>query len=818
MKRHSSSRRKANRKRSPITISQRQRWTFRAIALLTPLLLLAVLEIFLRASGYGYPTAFFLKERVNGREVLTDNWRFGWRFFPKQIARTPQPVMFSPHKLPGTTRIFVFGESAAMGDPEPSFGLPRMLQAMLELKFPSNKFEVINVAMTAINSHVIREIAKDCAPLEGDIWIIYMGNNEVVGPFGCGTIFGRQTPSRNFIRATLWLKQFRIVQLLAAFGERGPAEWGGMEMFLKQQVRRDDSRMKTVDAHFRENLSDIVRLGREAGAKVLVDTVAVNQKDCPPFASQHSSLTRTETLKFEKHFEDGLSLERSNQFAAAHAAFSQAPRSTSTTGKDDSFAELYFHLARCELTLGSNYAARLHFNLAKECDTLRFRADDAINDIIREQTNSADARFLLVDTASEVAKRSRDGIPGADLFYDHVHFTFKGNYQLARAFFDEVMRMLPPQMTNQFVAAFPTMKDCARRLAWTDWNRLEVFEEVRKRLEQPPFSAQFGHAAADAEWKQRIEELGASLTPEKFERTKDDYIAALRLAPEDWVLRENFAKFLEANSESTLALEQWREVTRLLPQDIQSRYHIGDLLDSMGRSEEALPFFHAALQKNPALVEARNGLALALANLGRTAEAEHELQTVLRLKSKATEARVNLGHVLAQQGKTNEAIAQYEFVLNNDTNSAAAHVNLGKLLNQRGERAAAARHYEAALRINPRNAVAHYNLGNALLATDSAAAMQHYAEAVRTKPDFAEAHLALALELTRAGNMAEAQSHFAEAVRLQPQSPETHFNYGVLLAKQGRFTEAAKEFSETLRLQPSHPQAREFLQRAERMK
>src|SRR3954471_17195333 len=107
--------------------------------------------------------------------MLTEKAQFVWRFFPKQIARTPQPVIFSARKEPGTTRIFVFGESAAMGDPAPAFGLPRMLQSMLETNFPGQRFEVINVAMTAINSHVVREIAKDCAPLEGDVWVIYMG-------------------------------------------------------------------------------------------------------------------------------------------------------------------------------------------------------------------------------------------------------------------------------------------------------------------------------------------------------------------------------------------------------------------------------------------------------------------------------------------------------------------------------------------------------------------------------------------------------------------------------------------------------------------
>src|ERR1041385_2929529 len=62
------------------SMAARQRWVFRLLALLTPVLLLVAAEIFLRIAGYGYQTSFFLKQRLNGREVLTDNWQFGWRF------------------------------------------------------------------------------------------------------------------------------------------------------------------------------------------------------------------------------------------------------------------------------------------------------------------------------------------------------------------------------------------------------------------------------------------------------------------------------------------------------------------------------------------------------------------------------------------------------------------------------------------------------------------------------------------------------------------------------------------------------------------
>ena len=803
--------------RPGLGLTRRQRWTFRCLALLSPLLLLAVLEVFLRLAGHGYSTKFFLPEINGGRTVLTDNPRFGWRFFPREMARTPQPVVLTPRKEPGTFRIFVFGESAALGDPEPAFGLPRMLQAMLELRFPARKFEVINVAMTAINSHVVREMARDCAPLEGDVWVIYMGNNEVVGPFGGGTVFSQQVPGLAFIRATLWLKQFRVVQALTPLGRRGPAEWQGMEMFLKQQVRRDDARMKKVYAHFRENLDDIVHTGHRAGAKIVLSSVAVNLRDCPPFASQHPpAVSQAERATVADALARGLALMQAGQFAEAQAVLAKAWPTTGATG-DNSYAELFFHLARCELALGSNDAARVHFNLAKEWDTLRFRADDEINAIIRACAAAARPPVSFVDAAEVLAKQTATGLPGQDDFYEHVHFTWEGNYRLARALFGAVVQSLPALSTNNASAGVPTMEACARRLGWSDWNRLEVYGEVRKRLQEPPFNAQFGHAERDQIWAQRIETLNARLTPENYREVTALYEAAGRAQPDDWVLRENFATLLEANGEILPAMQQWKEVMRLLPHDTQAYHHVGNLLDTAGRSEEALPFFRTALRRNPALVEARNGMALALANLGRTTEAKQEYERILQARPQFSEARVNLGLLLAQQGKPEEARRQYELALQYDTNSTAAHINLGKLLNRRGDKAGAVTHYEAALRLNPKNAVAHFNLGNALLASNPQAAAGHYAEAVRTRPEFAEARLGLALELAKSGRTAEALGHFAEAVRLRPELAEARFNYGVALAKSGRFEEAARQFGETLRLQPNHPGAREFLERAQGM-
>ena len=89
----------------------------------------------------------------------------------------------------------------------------RFLEAILETRYPEQDFEVINLAITAINSNVILPISKELAQYNADAWMIYMGNNEMVGPYGAGTIFGK-APSTAYIKTILTLKKLRTVQWL----------------------------------------------------------------------------------------------------------------------------------------------------------------------------------------------------------------------------------------------------------------------------------------------------------------------------------------------------------------------------------------------------------------------------------------------------------------------------------------------------------------------------------------------------------------------------------------------------------------------------
>jgi tetratricopeptide (TPR) repeat protein len=770
------------------------------------LVALAALELLLRLFGYGASTSLFLKSRVAGHDVWIDNPQFARRFFPPDLARAPEPLMMPAAKAQDTLRIFILGESAAMGDPEPAYGFPRILEVLLRDAMPGRKVEVLNVAVTAINSHAIRGIARDCADKQGDWWIVYMGNNEVVGPFGAGTVFSRQAPSLGVLRSSLALKSTRVGQLLDALQwrltSRRPKSWEGMEMFLEQQVAHDDPRMAKVYEHFERNLRDILDIGHRSGARLLVSTVAGNLKDCPPFASKQDTNTQAGAREeWLRRVESGNRAEQEKRHAEALKLFE------GTAKFFPGSAELNFRIGRCLAALGQHEQARRHFEQARDLDTLRFRADSKINETIhRVSTNEPAIKFL--DAVDLIARHSTNGIAGEELLQDHVHFNFVGNFLIARAFAEQI---LGP--TNQ--PAFLTLDDCARRLAFTDYERARVLEEMLKRVQQPPFTTQLDAAAREARWREQTAVLQALQRPDTFAATAAVYRDAIARAPGDWVLREHFGRFLGDAGDFKAAEEQWRRVTELIPHRAEGYFSLANALDAQGRSGEAIRYFREALRRRSGSVDVRNGLGLALASSGDANAAIGEFEAALRLKPDFSEARVNLGQTLAQQGRLNEALAQYAEALRVNSNCVAAHINLGKLLAGQGKHAGAATHYREALRIKPDHAIAHFNLGNALIALGDPHGAEHFAAAVKSNPDFSEAHYSLALALARQDRAADALAHFAAAARLKPDFAEGRFNYGVALAKAARFDEATREFEETLRLDPSNDRARKFLEQAQ---
>ncbi len=510
-----------------------QNWALRiSIAVLAPLLLLGIVEAGLRICGVGYSADLTVPCTVQGHPASCYNLFFAAPFFPPGMIKTPQMYAIPAVKPPRTFRIFVLGESAAMGDPDPSYGFSRYLEVMLRERYPEIKFEIVNTGSVAINSHVLLPIAKGLANFAPDLFIIYSGNNEVVGPYGPGTALTTGGMSLPVIRGSIFFHSTRVGQLLTQLGTP-KRDWGGMAMFMDKQVRADSPLMPYVYANYEQNLRDTIAVARKAGAKIIVSTVATNLMDCAPFASLHREGLGADALRsWSALVEQGAAQENAGSYAEA-LKFYQAAASI-----DSDYAELEFRIARCLRALGDYSAARKHFRRARDLDTLRFRADTRINEINRSVALSSGAN--LVDSDAIFANESLYGITGSDLIYEHVHLTPRGNYLLARAMFVEIASQLPAEPGNAVQGeGLPSEADCERWLAFTRHDRSRVAAEVLRRVQEPPFTNQLSHSA----------QVFPLITPaedsdENPNDTAAQYQWAIAREPDDHILHFNYGVFL----------------------------------------------------------------------------------------------------------------------------------------------------------------------------------------------------------------------------------------------------------------------------------
>jgi len=725
---------------------RRRVWAFRLLALtLIPLLLIGAAELVLRLANFGHSTAFFQRTTINGVDSFVENPHFGLRFFPAEMARSPAPVVMPAKKPPGRYRIFLLGESAALGDPAPAFGFGRYLEVLLRERFPKLDFEVVCVAMTAINSHAILPIARECARHEGDLWVVYLGNNEMVGPFGAATVFGAKAPQLWQVRMTLALKKLRLVQALARLrekwrGDRAGQTWEGMKMFLENRIAPDDPKRETVYSNFRANLDDILAAGEHARVPIVLSTVAVNLRGFPPFAAMPS---RAAAATSPSDLPQQAGLATAAQTAGNWAGAIQAYERALTMAP--AHADIEFRLGQCQLALSNQVAARAWFSAARDHDALPFRTDSRLNTIIEEAGRERANRGVhLVDGPASAAVDSPAGIPGDEVFYEHVHFDFDGNYRLARALAESIAGLLPGGIKEGGAPGWAAQERCEQKLALTDWNRREVYNEMLQRLSQPPFTGQPDNGARLARMRTKLAELRKQLTSTNAAAASRVYTQAIEARPEDFRLHCNLAEFLESTRNLPGATEAWRRVQSLIPHHHVGYYQVGRLLAEQGQREEGRKSLNRALALRPdlgagwyelgvlciaeghyeeALVHLARARRLvpqdsqiplqsakALSRLKRSADAIQQAREAVLLDPDSWQARSFLGEELAFAGQHDEARQEFEAVLKLNPRYALGHLNLGVSLFKLGKRTEAVREFEEALRLDPQLALARQYL------------------------------------------------------------------------------------------------------------
>jgi tetratricopeptide (TPR) repeat protein len=689
-------------------ITGRRLWLFRIVALtVIPALLFLLLEMGLRIVGYGYPSTVTIKCEVNGEASYCDNVKYGWRFFPRNIAREYDPFIMSADKSEETYRVFVLGASAAQGAPDGAFSFGRILRVMLQEEYPGINFEVITAAMAAINSHVVAEIAGDCARRQADLFIVYLGNNEVVGPYGPSSVFASLSSRLFLIRAGIKLKTTKLGQLLTNLLESiGPQKdipkvWGGLEMFLEKQVRAGDERLETVYQHFESNLKDISRIARKNRAQIIFCTVGSNLKDCPPFASLHRpDLTEAEKKNWDDIYQQGVTYESDGKYGEAIARYLAAAEI------DDRYADLQFRMGRCHWTVGEYGKAKERYIKARELDTLRFRSDNQINEIIRAvASDKAEEGAYLVDAVKIFEKNSPNEVPGEELFYEHVHLNFRGNYLLARRMVEQIEKILPERIKRRREKdqLLLTEAQCAQRLVYNDLARHKIaYQVLNSHIKEPPFTNQLYHEQQVTQMEQEIGLLKTSLTPEALNNAAAEYQRAIANEPSDWWLRWRYALLLsDKMGKHREAADQLRLLQQYWPHSYKAHTTQGLALTKLGANDSAIAEYLKAINIKSTSANTHFYLGSAYQAQGQIDKAVKHYFITIRLQPNHIKTYDNLGGLLVQQGKIDEAVETLRKGLQFAPRDVVLHYNLGILLEKQGRIDEAIREFQAILRIDP---------------------------------------------------------------------------------------------------------------------
>jgi len=376
---------------------------FYAVPFLLPVVFIVLLELSLRLFHYGKNIETWIPYHPDlpGKIVLNTEFAYKYFFTTKGI---PSSIFdpFDAVKKTNTFRVFVLGESSAAGFPyEPTGSYSRYIRNRLQLLFPQQNIEVVNVSMAAINSIVIKDLLPEVLKQEPDLILLYVGHNEYYGVFGAASqpLFAG---NKTMLSLLLSINDYKTTELIrntiakiTSWVKGKDKTTGGtlMARMAKDNVVPYQSALyKAGINQFETILADIIGMIKEKNVPLIMGTLTSNLKDQPPFISLNE--------------------------------------------KEHESADHFFYLAKESLQKGNAVEAKKLFIKAKELDALRFRAPEEMNTIIKKLAESN--QIPLVDFESAFSSLSGNNIVGNNLMVDHLHPTLHG-YQIFGKLFFEAM-------------------------------------------------------------------------------------------------------------------------------------------------------------------------------------------------------------------------------------------------------------------------------------------------------------------------------------------------------------------------------------------
>lgn len=585
-------------------------------AILIPALFFVLLEVCLRAGGYGVNTDLVLELKDDPAHTCYLNPDSPRRYFPPAL-RSIQPSVgfrtFTREKQPGALRIFVLGESTVAGFPFHVNGsFAGFLEDDLRAAYPNRPIEVINCGMTAICSYSVLDFAKQLVRYQPDAFLIYLGHNEFYGAMGAGSTSAASV-TRGVTIFRMTLAKLRTYQLLdntiyrvrrALAGNKKQEGRSLMaSMIGKKKIRLEDPMHKMAEATFRANLGEILDVAAQNHVKVILSTVTSNLRDLPPFDSAHrdgiddiqrqrveSALHSTAIAELE------MAVELDTTYAAAHYATARWLDGIVTDSSE--------HFA----------PARRQYIAARDHDVVHFRACSIFNDIIRQA--ASEHHVPLLDMDAIFASASERKTPGLNLFLEHLHPNLHGAILMASAFRDAM------QHASIIAPAAATERSYEQALHDACITPLDL-ELARERIDamtgQWPFQRNYAPLAG---------EFPPTPAPDvaRFAAAVLHKTMGLDQAHQQLGLEYTQHNQLEP------ALEEYRALAKIYPVSPVGHINAADILLRMHRPADAIPYYQTGLALAPKEIEPRWRLAFALHAVGDDEAALAECKKVLALR------------------------------------------------------------------------------------------------------------------------------------------------------------------------------------------